>query len=116
MAPRSGRGAAIASAFVVAMLVAGIVWSRRVEAPAKPARGDVARRLGTFANVSFVNYVRKDGAELHMSPDASSRVLRKEPQGTQIEMGGGAEGDWLNVRDGDLQGWMRADEIGLDPP
>jgi hypothetical protein len=62
-----------------------------------------------------IRYVHRGGSDLRDAPATSARVLKKEDKGTQVALVS-VSGPWVQVRDGDQTGWMRASVLGIDPP
>jgi hypothetical protein len=113
-----GHGRLIASALVAAALAIGIFWNaKRVEAPRStvPSEATAKHLLAELKDASFAFYVVRDGAAIRESPSASARILKKEIKGAEVYTAP-RPGPWKKVRDGNIEGWMRSDEISLDPP
>ncbi len=64
---------------------------------------------------SSVRFVHREGSLLRETESASGKALKKEPKGAQVTLIA-SDGDWIQVRDGDLTGWMRAHVLGTSPP
>lgn len=64
---------------------------------------------------SGVLYVHRGGSVIRALPKASGHVLKKEAKGQQVQLVSRA-GDWAQVRDGNIEGWMRASVLGANPP
>jgi hypothetical protein len=119
----TGRGAVIASAVVVTALITGMAWHRSEEPVRPTSKMDRTTLLKLLAGpdgrtpreILFADYVLQDGARLHALPSASSRIVKREVRGARILVYPGS-GLWWKVRDSDIEGWMRNDEIGPDPP
>ena len=115
MAAGTSRNGAIALALVVSGFVVGMLWNKyRTEAPPNPSASERAQFLRGMKGAFFAARVVRDGAVVRDSPSDSSRVLKKERKGTEV-YAALTPGDWKQVRDGDVAGWMRADELGNPP-
>jgi hypothetical protein len=113
-----GRGKLIAPVLVASALAIGIFWNvRPVELPRSTALSEAEskRILEELKDASFTYYVLRDGATIRESPSTSARVLRKEIKGAEVHVVP-RTGPWEQVRDGNIEGWMRADELGPDRP
>ena len=64
---------------------------------------------------SGVLYVHRGGSVIRAQPKTSAQVLKKEPKGQQVQLVS-RSGDWAQVRDGNIEGWMRASVLGRNPP
>lgn len=79
---------------------------------------------GTTSNTSVASaavpasgllYVHRGGSAIRALPKASGHVLKKEAKGQQVQLLS-RSGDWVQVRDGDIKGWMRASVVGARSP
>jgi hypothetical protein len=71
--------------------------------PALPAAG------------STIRYVHRDGSVLRETESTSGKSLKKEVKGAEVTLLA-SDGEWTQVQDGTLAGWMRTSVLGTEPP
>ena len=112
----AGRGGVIGLALVATAFAVGIFWNApHREAPLERESTDKMLRDLGMPNSVFVFHVVRNGAVLRDAPSASGRILRQELKGAEVEVVSG-NGTWTEVRDGNIHGWMRANELSLTQP
>jgi hypothetical protein len=72
-------------------------------APAQPVAG------------ATIRYVHRDGSVLRETESTSGKSLKKEAKGAKVTLLA-SDGEWAQVQDGALTGWMRASVLGTEPP
>ncbi|HEY4273891.1 MAG TPA: DUF4236 domain-containing protein [Rhizomicrobium sp.] len=80
-----------------------------------PAAQAVPASSASAENPSAIRYVHRNGSDLRQTESASGAVLQKEPKGTQVTLLA-TDGDWSQIQDGTLTGWMRTSILGAEPP
>ena len=105
----------------IGLLIAGLAfaafknyghWSHWFHPAANTSTAAVA---GAAAPGSGALYVHRGGSVIREQPKTSAHVLKKEPKGQQVQLVSRA-GDWVQVRDGSVEGWMRASVVGASAP
>jgi hypothetical protein len=66
-------------------------------------------------SASSVRFVHRDGSLLRETRSPSGKILKRETKGAQVILLA-RDGDWVQVRDADLTGWMRGSVLGASPP
>jgi hypothetical protein len=79
------------------------------------ATNSSASVVSAAAPASGVLYVHRGGSVIRALPKASAHVLKKETKGQQVQLVS-RSGDWVQVRDGGTEGWMRASVVGESAP
>ena len=93
-------------------------WSKieKYVAPVTPVRTE-ARPAPTAqpATAPSIRYVHREGAVLRETKSTSAKGLKKEAKGAEVTLLA-SDGEWAEVQDGALRGWMRVSVLGLEPP
>jgi hypothetical protein len=111
------RGSKLGIAFVIAGLAFAAFknfnhWSTWFHPTASTSNATVS---STAVPAPGVLYVHRGGSVIRALPKTSAHVLKKEPKGQQVQLVARA-GDWVQVRDGSIEGWMRASVVGASAP
>jgi hypothetical protein len=62
-----------------------------------------------------IRYVHRAGSVLRETESTSGKSLKKEAKGAEVTLLA-SDGDWAQVQDGALTGWMRASVLGTEQP
>ena len=84
--------------------------------PAPPVIGDASPPAIQDASLPGLRYVHRGGSDLRNRPKTSGQVLKKEVKGAKVVLDALQDGGWAKVTDGNIQGWMRASVLGINPP
>jgi hypothetical protein len=84
---------------------------------ARGHRGDAAGAavIAAATKASGEKYVHRNNSDLRKAPSYASETLKKEPKGAKLEMVALSD-KWAEVKDGDVEGWMRASVLKDTPP
>ncbi len=87
--------------------------TRTLSASRSTLAADTVANAAVPAGVT--RYVHRGGSDLRDAPSTSAAILKKESKGTQVALLA-TSGKWVQVRDGEIIGWMRASVLGAAPP
>ncbi len=68
------------------------------------------------ASLPGPRYVHRGGSILRDKPKTSGHTLKKELKGAKVILKALEDGGWAKVTDGNIEGWMRASVLGINPP
>lgn len=71
--------------------------------------------IAAATKTSGAKYVHRNNSDLRKAPSYASETLKKEPKGAKLEMVALSD-KWAEVKDGDVEGWMRASVLKDTPP
>ncbi|HTQ14777.1 MAG TPA: SH3 domain-containing protein [Rhizomicrobium sp.] len=80
-------------------------------------RGDAAGAaiIAAATKVSGTKYVHRNNSDLRKAPSYAAETIKKEPKGARLQVVALSD-KWAEVKDGDIEGWMRASVLKDDPP
>jgi hypothetical protein len=103
----------------IVLLIAGLAFAafRNFGHPAgHPAATTATASIASDSvPASGFMYVHRGGSVIRALPKSSAHVLKKEAKGQQVQLVS-RSGDWVQVRDGSVEGWMRTSVLSEEPP
>jgi hypothetical protein len=99
-------------------IIAGLgVWAFQhrtmIASVLAPATATVAP--GTAPTTTNLRFVHRNDALLRASQSESAAILKRENKGARVTLLA-TDGDWSEVQDGTVTGWMRNGTLGTAPP
>ena len=84
-------------------------------APASPQVGAVTPQTTSTAQNPDLVFLQRPGVNIRSAPSANAPVLGTAPRGTQFTATG-REGDWVQVENTRLKGWINFQFLAPDKP